>query len=51
MEKDEKPIKVFRSVMEDAPPNPFYILLCLPVALFCMVCSFFYDIDKESFDF
>ena len=32
----------------DAPPNPFYILLCLPVALFCMICSFFYDIDKRN---
>jgi len=40
MEKNERPLKVFKSVMEDKPPNPFSILLALPVALFCVLVSY-----------
>ena len=40
MFRNKKSIKVFRSVMEDKPPNPFTILLALPVALFCVIVSY-----------
>ena len=43
MAKDKRPIKVFKSVMDDAPPNPILILFKLPVALFCIVVSHFYE--------
>ena len=43
MEKNERPLKVFKSVMEDKPPNPFSILLALPVVLFCVLVSYVYE--------
>ena len=43
MIKGERPTKVFKSVMEDKPPNPFTMLLALPVALFCVIVSYLYE--------
>ena len=40
MVKDKRSTKVFKSVMEDKPPNPFSILLALPVAIFCVIVSY-----------
>ena len=43
MATDKRPVKVFRSVISDAPPNPILILFTLPVVLFCIVVSYFYE--------
>jgi hypothetical protein len=43
MAKDKRPLKVFRSVMEDAPPNPILILFTLPVVIFCIIVSRYYE--------
>ena len=43
MAKDKRPIKIFKSVMDDAPPNPIMILFKLPVALFCILVSHLYE--------
>jgi hypothetical protein len=40
MIKGERPTKIFKSVMEDKPPNPFLMLFALPVALFCVVVNY-----------
>ena len=46
----DKPTKVFKSVMEDKPPNPIKILFTLPVALFCVLVSCVYEkFDKRDF--
>lgn len=39
----DKSTKVFKSVMEDKPPNPIKILFTLPVALFCVLVSYVYE--------
>ena len=50
MVKDNRPTKVFKSVMEDKPPNPIKILFTLPVALFCVLVSYIYEkFDKRDF--
>ena len=43
MVKDKRSTKVFKSVMEDKPPNPIKILFTLPVALFCVLVSYVYE--------
>jgi len=43
MANDKRPVKVFRSVISDAPPNPILILFTLPVALYCVLVSYFYE--------
>jgi hypothetical protein len=43
MAPNKKQVAVFRSVYEDAPPNPFLILFILPVALFCVIVSHLYE--------
>ena len=49
MVKDNSPTKVFKSVMEDKPPNPIKILFTLPVALFCVLVSCVYEkFDKRD---
>ena len=41
--------KVFKSIMEDKPPNPLLILFTLPVALFCVLVSYIYEkFDKRD---
>ena len=50
MEKDKRPIKAFKSVMSDAPPNPIKILFTLPVALFCILVSYVYEKFGTKFD-
>ena len=43
MAQNKKPVKVFKSVMSDAPPNPFRMLFALPVALYCVLVSYFHE--------
>ena len=43
MAQNQKPVKVFHTVMEDAPPNPFRMLFALPVALYCVLVSYFHE--------
>lgn len=38
-----KQVKVFRSVFDDAPPNPLLMLLIVPVALFCVLINYLYE--------
>ena len=38
-----KQVKIFRSVFDDAPPNPLLMLLVVPVALFCILINYLYE--------
>jgi hypothetical protein len=43
MAKDKRQVAVIRSIYEDAPPNPILILFTLPVVIFCIIVSHYYE--------